>query len=250
MYKGRRRRAAGLFGSAGGGGAEPSPFYDYALTLGFAAAWPMNDPVSSEFANDLTGNERPGTYSTTGGGQTLEQPSIIPGEPSTCAHNHASTTFVLRSHEAWMVPGNTFSVMFTAQPDALGNYDIFGKVDSFQVWLNSDGTLTSHISPAWTSFNSSNDVDGKMVAGESALIIVRQDAAISEVSLWLRGIKVGSASKSNNLSTGADLRAFGASTNGSRKFIGYGQGFFYGPSLAVTDAQITDLQTLWEGGSI
>jgi hypothetical protein len=220
-------------------------FWDDVLALGPTLLWKLNE-ASGTVAADATGNGKNGTYP--GGSITLGHASIILNVPDTAAgKSNTNNEWVTRADEAALRPGASFTALVSVRPTSLAaQVDVVGKVDSWQVWQDATtGRLWGHISPAWASFQSSDNAAGKLVVNNNYLLGIRQDAAAARASLWINGVKVGEITKSSALSAGSALRCFGSSTGGSRAYVGRQQGFAYWPTVALSDAQMVALHASW-----
>jgi len=230
-----------------------STFWEDVLALGPTVAWMGRELSGTNIADD-SGGSRPGTL--TGAVATLGQASLIPnqsGEPS--INLDGTDVFVIRTDETALdVASNKFTALVSVKPtDLAAQRDIIGKVDSWQIWLQTSGVITGYFTPPWTALNSSATTAGKLVAGGKALIVILQDGPNTKIQLWIchegdgSATKVAEATKSNNLTNSAgNLRMGGSSTAGGRSFKGDIQGFAYWRDTALTAAQIGALSTKWD----
>lgn len=216
-------------------------FFADVIALAPAVFWEADETSGTAIA-DTSGNGRTGTL--TGAVALLNQASIIPNEASAGSINLDGTdVFVERVDEAALDAAANFTAIVAVRPTSLAaQRDIIGKLNSWQLWLETTGQLQGHISPAWTSFTSSNDAAGKLVINTNYLIGIRQNAVTGKASLWKNGVKVGEVNKATTLTnTTGQLRMGGSSTAGGRSFLGRAAAFAYWPTVALSDADMLAL---------
>lgn len=214
-------------------------FWDDVLALGPAVLWKM-DETSLATANDATGNGRHGTYVNMEVGD-LNKPSIIGGEPlSPSVAFDGVNEFINLAHSAWMNAGNNITALGIAYfTDFAAQRELMGKLNRWQVWIEATGKLTFYVSPPWTSVT----MDGSLTLAPNTpyLCIVRKDAVLNLISIWINGVKRAELAHSGTLSNSVDDLRFATSSTGPRFLKGRGQGFAYWPSTALADADIANL---------
>ena len=232
-----------------------------ALSSGYFAAVAALNPTVFYKMNDTTGTAGVDSMGTINGtyvevsapGYTLNQTSIIPGEPDEpCVQlqstNDSGTGGRLGVSD---VPSfghspaaNEFTALMTYQPTtgfAAASRDLMGKLDEWQLWVLTSGKLLLYVNPAWVNFTGTTT----LVAGTAYHIVVRQGGG--NIQMFINGASDGSKGKSNNLlDIPLELRWGGGSNPGSGRFgVGYIQGAAYWPGSYLSDANITALHTLW-----
>jgi hypothetical protein len=226
--------------STGTPGEPPPPppvfYWENVLGLSPTVLWKLNDS-SGTVAHDASGNAHDGTFTNS---PTLGQTGIIPNVADLSAYfgggvDGATYGYVDRATDPDLAPVDSFTAIAYIKPQSLASErEVFGKVESFQLWLESTGQLVFYCNPAWASIASSTN----LTVGTAYLVGVRKTP--TNKSVWINGVKVGENAHTSTPYSGTSLR-FGTSSTGPRYFHGNAEGFAYWCDLALTDEQMLDL---------